>query len=557
MKTAAIYARVSTGEQVSGTSLDSQVKACREYAHRQGYRIVEAGIIQESISGTELNRPGLGKVMEMAARKEIDTLILAKVDRLARGRMVDSLLEADLRSWGIEVLYVNRDTGTSEGRLLVNIEKDFAEWERERISERTWGGKMDRAQQQALDPKQGLMSGRMPPYGYELAVIGKRATKHRTVPIHSFAVLESEAQWVRKMFDWLVNERCSLWEIMQRLNDLEVPTKQGRRFWQRATLGGIFANPVYVGDWYWGKTHHVKAQRNRSEEGPKRLKSSQMKRPQEEWIRIPVPAIIPRELYDAAQVQLQRNRERSGRPSARKDLLRGLLRCIYCGRALVAHEDKRRKTDQGGNIVKYVCSGHRTPGLRESCRSGYPAARKIEGDLWASIAQYLSHEDVLFALIKEREAGREDERSRDLAALADICEKQAAIKRQRHTLADALLDEPPRIDRETAQERTAYLDRQAGDLQAARAGIEGRMSERQALEINETVIRGMCERVRERLPYITEEDKRAWLEVLNVRGAVCDKGIEFTWIIGAPFTLLLERQAAGECDKLCTYLAPT
>jgi site-specific DNA recombinase len=133
MKTCAIYARVSSAGQLEGTSLDAQVKTCREYASAQGYRIVEGGIVQEDISGAVLNRPGLNTIMHMAARKEIDAVILAKVDRLARGRIVDALLEADLRSYGIEVLYVNRDTTTPEGRLLVNIEKDFAEWERERI----------------------------------------------------------------------------------------------------------------------------------------------------------------------------------------------------------------------------------------------------------------------------------------------------------------------------------------------------------------------------------------------------------------------------------------
>src|SRR5438067_13766193 len=101
MKAAAIYARVSTKDQAENTSFDTQITACREYARQHGYRVVEAAVIAEDISGTVFNRTGLMKLQEIAQRKEIDAVILAKVDRLARGRVVDALLESDFHSYGI------------------------------------------------------------------------------------------------------------------------------------------------------------------------------------------------------------------------------------------------------------------------------------------------------------------------------------------------------------------------------------------------------------------------------------------------------------------------
>src|SRR4051812_16579644 len=83
MKTAAIYARVSTtGQAEDGTSLLTQTEACEAWAVRHGYVVVKK--VVEDKSGATLDRPGLDEIRDMAMRGEIDAVIIYKLDRLSR-----------------------------------------------------------------------------------------------------------------------------------------------------------------------------------------------------------------------------------------------------------------------------------------------------------------------------------------------------------------------------------------------------------------------------------------------------------------------------------------
>jgi site-specific DNA recombinase len=62
----ALYARVSTDEQVDGFSLSTQVAACRALAEQEGYTVTDATIFQdEGVSGTTLDRPALKRMRQM------------------------------------------------------------------------------------------------------------------------------------------------------------------------------------------------------------------------------------------------------------------------------------------------------------------------------------------------------------------------------------------------------------------------------------------------------------------------------------------------------------
>ncbi len=84
-KRAAILTRVSTREQKTDrTSLSTQVRACREHAARNGYEVAEHLIISEDHTGTDLQRPGLVRILEAANQHMFDVLILYTYDRLYR-----------------------------------------------------------------------------------------------------------------------------------------------------------------------------------------------------------------------------------------------------------------------------------------------------------------------------------------------------------------------------------------------------------------------------------------------------------------------------------------
>src|SRR5438270_12550256 len=88
VRRAAIYARVSTGSQTT----ENQLRELRQVAERHGWQVV-AQFTDNGISGAKGRdqRPGLDKLLQAVARREIDMVLAWSVDRL--GRSLQSLIE--------------------------------------------------------------------------------------------------------------------------------------------------------------------------------------------------------------------------------------------------------------------------------------------------------------------------------------------------------------------------------------------------------------------------------------------------------------------------------
>ena len=128
------YARVSTkGQAKDGNSLESQEQQLRE-----------AGAIEicsDSFTGTKMDRPELDKLLDKLS--EGDTLIVTKLDRIARSmtqgsELVNSLIERGIR---VHILNIGVMDNTPASKLIRNVFFAFAEFERDMIVERTQEGK--------------------------------------------------------------------------------------------------------------------------------------------------------------------------------------------------------------------------------------------------------------------------------------------------------------------------------------------------------------------------------------------------------------------------------
>lgn len=128
------YARVSTiGQMRDGNSLDSQERELRE----NGAEV----IFRENFTGTKKHRPELDKLMVQI--QEGDTLIVAKLDRIARStrdglEIIDELLEKGV---SINILNMGKFDNSPSGKLMRTIFLAFAEFERDMIVQRTQEGK--------------------------------------------------------------------------------------------------------------------------------------------------------------------------------------------------------------------------------------------------------------------------------------------------------------------------------------------------------------------------------------------------------------------------------
>jgi DNA invertase Pin-like site-specific DNA recombinase len=139
---AALNARVSTAEQVEGYSIADQTRDLSDYAESNPYQLVET-ILDGGYSATDLNRPGLNRILELTKAGKIDVVIAVKRDRFFRSRYHRLLYEQDLQDLGVQLIALN-DMGH---RLGDAFQDDYAEYEREQILERTLRGKREKARQ--------------------------------------------------------------------------------------------------------------------------------------------------------------------------------------------------------------------------------------------------------------------------------------------------------------------------------------------------------------------------------------------------------------------------
>src|SRR5438067_8768225 len=133
------YVRVSTDKQADhGVSLEAQEAKIRAMAVVQGSEMIEL-IVDGGESAKNLNRPGMARLLALVDERKVDTVIIAKLDRLTRSvKDLAELLERFQRR-GVSLVSVaeSLDTGSAAGRLVINIMTAVSQWEREAIGERT------------------------------------------------------------------------------------------------------------------------------------------------------------------------------------------------------------------------------------------------------------------------------------------------------------------------------------------------------------------------------------------------------------------------------------
>jgi DNA invertase Pin-like site-specific DNA recombinase len=136
MLRAGLYARVSTDDQ---QTLAMQNRAMREYAFRRGWMI--ALQVREVNSGAA-KREAREKVLEAARRREIDVVLVGRLDRW--GRSVTDLLATlqELEHLGVGFVSLTEalDLTTAAGRAMAAMLAVFAAFEREILQERTRAG---------------------------------------------------------------------------------------------------------------------------------------------------------------------------------------------------------------------------------------------------------------------------------------------------------------------------------------------------------------------------------------------------------------------------------
>src|SRR3954452_23525026 len=116
---AIVYSRVSTdAQEKDGTSLDTQERACLDFARQQGWRVVET--IRDAASGFSLDRPGIERVRRLLRGGAADVVLAYAVDRLARNQNHIGVLVDEIQQAGARLEFVTeRFEDTAVGRFIL------------------------------------------------------------------------------------------------------------------------------------------------------------------------------------------------------------------------------------------------------------------------------------------------------------------------------------------------------------------------------------------------------------------------------------------------------
>jgi site-specific DNA recombinase len=328
MTCAAIYARVSSDQQKEDNTIASQTAALVAFAREQGVSVPDEWIIEDAgFSGASLARPGLERLRDLAAEGHIQAVLIHSPDRLSRKYAYQVLLMEEFARRGVETVFIKAPhADTPEDQLMLQFQGMIAEYERAQILERSRRGKRHRARAGEVSVLCGA------PYGY------RYIRKTNDAPAR-YEVDAAEAEVVRLVFENYTVGGLSIGALARLLNEMGLPTRRRVTRWERSVVWGMLRNPAYKGTACFGKTQVAPRQKVTK---PFRLSgragfsenTSQHERPREEWIEVPVPAIVTEETFALAAQRLTDNKRFAPRRTIEPSIVQGLVSCRKCGYAL-------------------------------------------------------------------------------------------------------------------------------------------------------------------------------------------------------------------------------
>jgi site-specific DNA recombinase len=293
----------------------------------------------------------------------------------------------------------------------------------------------------------------------------------------------------------------------------------------------ILADPVYAGTAYANRYSFVPPRKPRRPYGPRTGEATcRQLKPREQWIAIPVPAIVDQETWDRAQAQLARNAALSFRNNTKHNyLLRCLMTCATCGLAIFGRTYAARGKQPERRY--YQCHGKDCilSARPAACPSRNIKAEEIEAAVWDHVAGLLASPERLVAQFDHVAVAAEAGTVRDRAADQQLRARLDRVARADKRLLDAY---------EAGAVTLAELSERRHHLADERLALERQQQERDHLrrqrvqaEAVRTSLEAFCDRIHARLNEVTLADKQAILQLVIERIIVGDGRLEIRHVI--------------------------
>lgn len=398
MKYSAIYGRQSMDKKDS-VSIETQITDGIDLCNRKGwdYKIYK----DKGYSGKNLNRPDFQKLMDDVKSGLIQRIICYRLDRISRSMADFSNLIVELEQYNVRFYSVTEDfdTSTPIGKAMVNIIMTFAEFERETIINRVTDNYYYRT-------SLGHWGGGPAPYGYKLV----RTTASDGKKYTMLEPDENEAPIVKLMYDWYLEQDGSVYNIINRLNEMGISSRGGsdgkaNKVWTSRVIAEILWRPVYapnnVAIYNYFKNLGANIVNSIEEfDGTKSVnlygktnklagKHKRCRPINEQYLSVnPHQSIIDSDTYIKVQMKRGIKKIEPGRKGTGKNSpFTGLLKCGECGYSIST------VTDQHG-YKYYACSTRKNRG-KSICDMPLISHKVIDKVIWQNILSHYSSADII------------------------------------------------------------------------------------------------------------------------------------------------------------------
>jgi DNA invertase Pin-like site-specific DNA recombinase len=357
---AAVYARYSSENQ-SEKSIDDQVRVCRNYAKEHDFTIEDKHIyVDEALSGSLANRPGLQALEKSAEAREFEAVIVDDLSRLSRSNHQMLTLVLKFNYYQVKLISVSDGIVTDDenSKLGIQMRGLINELYLDDLRKKTARG----LEGQKL---RGFSAGENV-YGYSTKPVGELKLNRKGQAKYEGMVHKinpEEAEIVQRIFKEFI-EGKSTRKIAIKLNEEKIPTKKGMPGgWNISTITRILKSEKYVGKWDWRKFKNVR--------DPMTGRRKVVARPLTD--RIPLYredlVIINKGVWEKAQKRWQelkgawpvsKKREifyqqKSYIHTSPTHLFSGLMKCSACGGAIVLTSGKGSGYYGCYNAIRKTC----------------------------------------------------------------------------------------------------------------------------------------------------------------------------------------------------------
>ncbi len=384
--------RVSSRQQLHDDDIPIQRAEAEKFISKHPDWVFDREYLEKGISayhnGVE-DREVLQEIMQDARDRKFDILLAYMSDRIGRQEEY-SFYVAELNRLGIEVWTIKDGQLKTEEHIdkLLNY---IRFWQNEGESKKTGMRVHDTMVEMVKD---GKFVGGKAPYGYKLVLSGEISNHGRA--LHKLVIVPKQAEIVRQIYSYAVNQGMGYQKIANTLNENSVPAPT-LEIWKSGTVRSILTNPIYMGYVAYGR-------RKDGHAGCTRLDRSLWTYAKEQNSEL---VIVPQETWERAQeIREARKKQISASKQATSDLymeqynvpfstrgklaLTGMVYCGYCGKKLkntgYANHWTSKKTGEKkvSYVGRYGCPNGCKP------RSSY-SQEYLESIVFATVETYLEN----------------------------------------------------------------------------------------------------------------------------------------------------------------------